>query len=488
MRCRTRPRGDAGVSTVLGAILLFGLIFVVFATLRFSFVPNWENDREAQQMLVAQDEMTSFKSALDRLLANQTTSSVSTTLDLAGPHTTFLGTFGAYATASFTPGASGPVFAADLFNYVLQNGQTVSTEVFNTTVNTAPITNIGAVESLRLRFNYTEAAAHKNKDSVQMQVKDSAGVVLGTFVVSITCSQDCDEDDNLFVNVESDDAGGNVLYSQGVAVNDPSNPKTLATYWVDVLDPTFRFAQILANAPTPFSIQLTDDGLRSQYAITYSQVTSQGNVLVAGGSPVGSALNTGGLGGSLVFAANNQRFPRQTMVLENGAIVLDQPGVGQVFLVPPDLRVQPIGTILAITVSSLTLTGTQASITGEANVQLQANLAGVSSFAGQSPHLVLNYTTAYPALYARYVTARMQAAGLLSTGCGNAGARPSCNYKVACLDATGAAVACSLATARSVQVDVYGYTNSDADDQSQAPSYDVTLQATTGSVNFVLLP
>jgi hypothetical protein len=472
---RTRRPDERAVSTVLGAILLFGLLVVTFATLRATFVPKWENDREAEQMLVAQDELASFKSSLDRLVANQTTSSISTNLDLGAPHTTFLGTFGASGSVSFAPGAAGPNVTADLFQVLLQNGNAVSTESWTSVVNTVPITNVGAVESLRLRFTVAEDTLHKNKDSVQMQVKDAAGAVLGTFVVAINCDQDCDADDNIFVNIESDDAGGNVLYNQGYAVSSPANPKASATYWVDVLDPNYRFGQLLAGAPTPFGITLTDDGLSAQYAITYTQITPQGNVIIAGGAPQGIPLTASFLGGRLAFDSANQYYPVQNIVMEGGAIILDQPGSGQTFLTPPDFRVTPLGTTVSISMSAQALTGGQQQLGGEANVQLQAHVVSVSSFAGQAPHLAFNFTTAYPTLYRTYFEGAMKSAGLLSSGCAGTGNRPACNYA-------------THQGTNWLQLDVYGYTNSAADDASDTPAYDVALEASSGTIAFNMLP
>jgi hypothetical protein len=473
----SRNGKDAGVSTVLGAILLVGLVFVVFATLRMSFVPHWEEEREAQQMVQTQGQLAAFKSSMDRLLANQTAAAVTTHLGLGGPHTTFLGTFGSHGSVSFTPGAAGPALTADLFNLILQDGQTITTEVFNTTVNTQPVADVQQVESFRLRFTMSTNELHRNRDSVILKVLDQQGVSVGTFVVWLTCENNdaCKKDRDLFLNVETADSAGNVLYSQGYSVNDPKNPKDFATYWVDVLDPTYRFAQLLAGVPKPFTIQMTDDGLRSEYAITYLQATSQGTVLVSSGETSGSVLDSGQAGGLLMVASKNQYYPRQDLRLENGALILDQPGSGTVFVIPPDFRVTPFGTSVNIRMSVQSLTGPAANIEGDSNVQLRARVDSVTAFAGTAPQIAFNYTTGSPGLYAKWFTIQMQNAGLQSTDCEAAGNRPQCNYEI-------------FQGPDWVRLVVHGFRNSDADNQSQTPAYDVGLQATLGTIAFELVP
>ena len=481
MTARSRPRrlrrgrADEGALTeVLGAILLFGLLVVTFMSLRVSFVPKWENDREAQQMLVAQDELGAFKTALDLMVANQTGSSVSTLLQLGAPHTTIFGRFGAYGSVGFVPGASGPHLTADQFQYILQNGVSVASESWTSTTGAGAISNVGEVQSFRLRFTISEQSLHKNYDSLQLQVKDASNVVLGTMVATLHCDHDCKASDNVFLVVETDDAGGNVLYSQGYAVSSPSNPRTSATFWVDVLDPTYRFTQLLSGAPTPFNLALTDDGLSAEYAITYRQITQQGTIQQGGGGQ-SVLLDTALTGGTLTYRALNQYFPQQTLILENGALLVDQPGTGSAFVVPPDLQVAPAGTALAVHLGLAQLSGAAAQIAGSANVQLQARASDLSSATGVTPHLVLNFTTTHPGAYRSYFTTVLGGIGLQSSGCAAAGNRPACNYQV-------------TQGTTWVQVDLYGYTNSDADNASATPAYDVTLELASGTIAFALVP
>lgn len=58
---------EAATSTIIGAVLLLGIIFSVFAIVRLGYVPEWKNDAEYSHMNDVYEDMADLKSKIDMM-------------------------------------------------------------------------------------------------------------------------------------------------------------------------------------------------------------------------------------------------------------------------------------------------------------------------------------------------------------------------------------------------------------------------------------
>ncbi|WP_240664295.1 hypothetical protein [Methanosarcina sp. MSH10X1] len=58
---------EAATSTIIGAVLLLGIIFSVFAIVRIGYVPEWKSDAECSHMNDVYEDMADLKSKIDMM-------------------------------------------------------------------------------------------------------------------------------------------------------------------------------------------------------------------------------------------------------------------------------------------------------------------------------------------------------------------------------------------------------------------------------------
>ncbi|MEA3165321.1 MAG: hypothetical protein QOJ26_165, partial [Thermoplasmata archaeon] len=104
---RRRP-DEPAVSSVLGAILVFGLLIMTLVTVQVNFVPVWDKQRERDQSLRVTQQMGTIKADLERIAANQTGTALSEPITLTRERGfSFFGATVLPGTARYTPTSTG---------------------------------------------------------------------------------------------------------------------------------------------------------------------------------------------------------------------------------------------------------------------------------------------------------------------------------------------------------------------------------------------
>ena len=186
MTVNRQRRDEAAVSTVLGAVLVFGLLVLTLVTIQVKFVPVWDRDREADLMETVSQQMATLKSDADRQADNRTSVPVTDplTLGTGGGFGFFRGTELPGALRYEPPAAGGGfTVTASQANLLARNGRSIyaGTETW-TQIAGDSVDAVGEVDHLRLRVE--TPAAWDTGDSVTLTVTDFNGAYAGKFVLT----------------------------------------------------------------------------------------------------------------------------------------------------------------------------------------------------------------------------------------------------------------------------------------------------------------
>ncbi len=461
-----RARGRLGddvhaVSAVIGAVMIMAIGVSTFVAIQVEFVPQWEKEKEAKLTLEVEDQLATLMSALDRMQQDQTEASIGTRIGLA-PEDAFMGSGGVGNSIAFEPSAVALDIQAAEFKKTVVDDIVVSDESWTTVGSFGdPIEDITDILDWRILLH---GVSQKDEGkSTILKIRDTNDNLLGTFTVYIR------KDGETWIMKEALDADNNVLYDQGQEFKLKSKAG-LDDYWVDILDPEYRFDRVVADAAKPLKIVMNDDGLEAEYAIAYKTSTGGERVIGVGSNdPISLQKNI--QGGRIAYESRNTYFPDQTYSLENGGLVLSQSDTDEAMRVEPDFQVTAVGSTVDIKVGLAALDGDETHLSGKSSAQVIARVTDRSNVAGEAPSITINATTPYPVAYEAFWDSALVAAGLTSTDC----ATPSedCHYEIT----TGTDWA---------KLVVYGFTVVDADPNN--PAYDVALTINETEVDIRLLP
>lgn len=403
-------RRDEGVSSVLGAILVFGLLVVTLAVVQARFVPVWTEDREARHMETVADQFAAFASDLHRMAANQSQAGVSDPLTMRAPEGFRLfrpaGTLP--GSVAFTPSAPGAGFAlrADPLRLQSRNGLDFFGlgEQWTAFPAATTVQDVVRVDHLRVRVdmipgNYSDGA------SATLTLTNATGAFAGRAVVTF---RDFPSEQALETTVY--DASGRAISSDVEAFFQQTS---VDYFYVDLLDPSLLFRSVLASAAAPFDVALSRSGLDADY--TLAAMTVSGPTAGQGGFVVDDYAFEAP-SGRLALDARNERFPRQSYVVENGAVLVVQDD-GAAMRVPPPVRVAASSTQVLLSWTMPGLAGDSAAVSGSSSVSLvAAPTEERTDLVGVARQVTLRIPTAYPAVWQAWLDDTLRAAGLSPTG------------------------------------------------------------------------
>jgi hypothetical protein len=182
-------------------------------------------------------------------------------------------------------------------------------------------------------------------------------------------------------------------------------------FYVNLLDPNLLFRTVLSATQTPFDLSLVRTGLAADYTIAATTLSS--GQTGSGGLVIPSyALEVPA--GKLSLEAHNAQFPSQTFVLENGALIVEQPD-GVAMRVPPALRVSATNLQASLAWTLPALSGDPANLAGSASAAAVLTPTGArNDILGMAGAVTLRIPTAYPAVWQTFLDDQLRGAGLSS--------------------------------------------------------------------------
>ena len=398
-----RMRADEkGVSAVLGAVLMFGLLVAALAMIQVQFVPVWQAQKEANLSTTVSNQLAQLNADMGRQVGNASAAGISDPLTLAAPGFTFFSGNTDPGTVSFTPVADGITVSSNQLT-IQQQGDVQYYGLGETWTPIAggTITDIDNVLHLRLRIDM--GPAYDDGDTATLTITDADGDFAGKAVVTFL---EFPSEDAL--EVRTYNAANNELSSDAEAYFQQA---AFNFIYFDLLDSTLLFRDVIAASEPPFSITVSDVGLLADYTIVYD--TSQGGgSRVGGGGIVVDDYERSSPGGYLRVTRPNRELPQQTYTLEYGAILLDQAD-GSAMVVPPPFDVSVSGTQVLVTWSVPGPSGQANAISGSSQVNVNLSPVGTgNSVSGVAPRLTFTLVTEHPSLWAAFWDGRMVDASL----------------------------------------------------------------------------
>lgn len=389
---------ENGVATVVGAVLIAAVVFAGVAAYRVNHVPVHVAQAEASAMAGTVDALLRLSQEIDH---GGTTSGGGTPLRLSRERATILEPPSIPHSVAFEPAranaSQGIALQAPSILIVERDGLPVlSTSENWTPIDATTLSGMGAIHSFRLRID--SITRHNDNDNVTVAITGN-GSLIARVVVNVTYDS---EPGSYDIRLRVTDANGLVAFDQGTAYH---ITRTIAPYWLNLLDPEYRVGALLASAPRPIGVTLTTadnpsktgqgGSLSAHFAVSSTPADGSTNYLNMGALASDPRASAGG--GRLVYRADLMGHVPQTFTMEHGALLVSQPD-GDAFRSPPPLRAVSEGGRTVVHLAAPTLTGVPAHVAGGvASVRVQ--MGTEQSFVGLVTNVTLDVATQHPSAW-----------------------------------------------------------------------------------------
>lgn len=423
--CRTH---EDGVSNVLGAILMFGLLVITLSVIQVRFVPVWTEDREARHAQALADTLAQLKNDLDRQAGNDTAPALTTNLPLTstGGFRLFQPPVKGAGTAQFTPSPSGtgidltttkPLQILRLGGHDLfASGNAWDPQLEGQT----QVTNVAAIHHLRERIDLTDDASgdsyldpdspaeYQDGDSVIIEIFDNTDA-LNPIATVTTRFHSTGGGSEVWFEITVQDGDGEIISTDFEAMFQSVD---IDNQFFDLLDGALFLEPLLAGADPPFTIKLTESGLLADYQVIFTDADSGAL------SGTGGQLETAGYtltmpSGRIEVDGQNQKYPDQTYILENGAVLLEQ-GTGATVIAAPAMAASIGPSVAALSWTVAGLDGSGLAITGDRVGVVSSPTGTTADIWVIAPQLTLTIPTEHGSAWATFLEDMLQDAGWMA--------------------------------------------------------------------------
>lgn len=401
---------DRGLTVVIGAILVAGLLFATVVTIRVRYVPTWTEDAEAIHMRTVEQQLATLTADIGRQTQNVTQQSITDPVSLGTGHPGFFRTRSPAHGLTLAGADRSIVLSSNRIRVQEEDGSSfLGVDETWTPISAATDSLIEAVDrAISFRLRLDSVSDDNAGDQVQIRITDADGAAAGQITVSIATHPG-----GVDVNYRTLSPASAELFDQGDSYAD----QTITPYWIDLLRPDLRFAALLSATKAPFRLTLdlthADSGagnrdIEAEYAATYSYANGGTSIIAGGGGQVRTNWAETYADGMLSYEADNQRFPAQEYHLESGALILEQSD-GDVFAIEPSFEVALVGNVTRVEMTIPVISGRAASLRGQGTAAVTAHANGRSTLLAQMPRLNITLETDHPALWAALWTAELDA-------------------------------------------------------------------------------
>lgn len=420
---RARDGDVAAVSSVLGAILVFGLLIVSLIVIQVEFVPVWDKQRERDQGLRVAQQMGTIKADLERIAFNQTGTALSEPISLTREEGfSFFGGVVLPGTARYTPTTAGAGLTLATANPVAiqsSGGQSLYGLSEDWSWTGTAKTSILDIAHLRLRIPNPQGLP-SGAGSLVLTASDTSANCVGEVRLvhsGTTATSKAIETQVYPARVPAaatcDPTPIDIRYSFiGTAAATPATHY----FYVDVL--ATPFAAVIASVPAtqyPLQVAFVQGNTGGQGAIVYDEATPFGPIRSGGSGVVLPNLSRSLASGTLFVSLNHQRLPAQTYSFEYGAMFLDQPD-GSAMVGPPGFSLATSAGQAMLSWAVPTLIGGSSAVTGApaATVTLVPAASGTALRLAASD-ITFTLTTPHAPAWANFWRERFALAGLVET-------------------------------------------------------------------------
>ena len=319
-------RDDGAVSTVFGAILVFGLLVATAAFINVYYVPSWVADDEARH---AQDVFVDFSAIpchIDELvLANNTDVVSRQRIELGCGGIPIVSPVMSWGSLGTVPYEGNFTVKADVRTENITKNFTAD----NLTVWGGNVTNISSISKFYIYYSKNL----ENDDTIFINLTDQ-GDQSGRAEIRV-------EDRKRCTMSAWDDDGNKILDELLITANFPNKD-----YTIDLLSPCYGFSKVLDDANTTYNLSITTETSTSdgyiypiieyyEYAKTVEPYTKTSN-------------------GIMVYRSMNRYFLDQQFIYQNGAVFLCQPPDASM-RIAPGITAEDVGNCTWVTIPMVTV-------------------------------------------------------------------------------------------------------------------------------------
>ncbi len=411
---------DEGTTTVLGAILVVALIFTFMANFETNYRPVMDEDLEAAHFKSVLNQFSDLKAETEKQTQNRTLAPVSNPLHLE-PTTSkgILGGRGVTGELQFSSGTINTSYYAPTLTVLEKNGRPLGklNEAWQSAGAVSAVEDVERLDSLRIRITkqtFSEDKFEFEKGMyVKLEVTDANGNFAGWFRAYIPEKQKND------IWVEVTAGSGEILIDQEYASD--VKYKEHYQFWMDTLDPSWPFKQVLDAAAAPYSLELTYDWNsgdqkkqhKVEFSTAYLKRSAEGqDVFVGGGG--GSTLTNfrdEKAGGRLSYKIPYRHLPEVEIVLEHGALIASQEQ-GNSMVLEPHVEVEVSGTMTLVSLSLPIYQGGSDNVGGRTSALVVTKALRQETVLGTGPEFSFTIDTDYPDIWARFLDTKLSDAGL----------------------------------------------------------------------------
>ena len=385
-------RDEDGVSAVIGAILVVGLIVATTITVQTQYVPVWSEQREYGHVQTLQNQLATLKDELDRQVQNRTSFAKTTSVTMGVPAG---GSFNGQSIPdkfAFDPTPKTATWGTNAITLFGQDGRLTDAvnENWATVQTGTEVTNVFSVHSLRVKL--LDVSNTDNGDHVTVTVYGGDGLFAGDFRMLVDNADQQNNDYAIYHRTRT--ASSTVISDNPHQYSGPRAP-----IWVDLLLPEERFQQILAAAAPPMRLVLTQTEA-AEFAVTYT-IVSEGEEIIVGGGAVTNQFAKSSQSGSLVYHNFNEHYVAQEYHFEHGGLILKE-GDQALFHLRPLFNVGRVVDVTSVVMVLPGLVGNAATLAGESNAAVVTRPGLQRAYLGQAPMLGVTLQTSFPAVWATF--------------------------------------------------------------------------------------
>ncbi len=411
---------EEGTTTVLGAILVVALLFTFMANVETNYRPIWDEDKEAEHFKQVLNQFADLKAETEKQTENRTLAPVSNPLHLAPPTSKgILAGPGVRGELQFQSATINTTYFAPILTILEKNGKALGklNEAWTLAGASSSVEDIERLDSLRIRITKQTGTEDKFEFEkgmyVKLEVTDSDGNFAGWFRAYIPVKQKND------IWVEVTAASGEVLIDQEYASD--VKYKEHYQFWIDTLDPSWPFEQVLNAASAPFSLELTYDwnspDPKKQHDVEFSSAymkrsdAGQDVFIGAGGGSTATNYNDQKSGGRLAYSIPYRHLPEVDIVLEHGALIVSQEQ-GNSMVLEPHVDVERSGTMTLVSMALPIYQGSTDNVGGRTSALAVTKTIRQETVLGTGPEFDLTIETQFPDIWANFLDRKLSDAGL----------------------------------------------------------------------------
>lgn len=405
---------DDAVSSVLGGVLVFGLVVSFLIVVRVDYVPIWEEDREAGIASQARADLAAIKAESERQADNRTTDAVSLPIILGEDVAArMFAPPSVPAALTLEPGTARVHLETPELLLYERNGQGLGTidEDFRAIGSSVILEDAVAFEHLRIKINNPKDEVGPTVDDpiITLTVLRQDGIFQGDATIRLTSANDDDPNSVGFkLSVTIRGPTSLTIYEGGTNFHASEDPSVV---FVDLLDPALHFRDVLQAAQNPMDVVISESGIAAQYATVYYFSSGSEAVLTGESGLLVSDFVADYVGGTLRHETNPTHFLAQRQVVENGALILEQGGL-RTMRGDPAFSVDIVADVTFIKWTLPSLVGQADSVTEDGTTLVTLDGVESSSFTGAAARFIIQVDSDFPEAWSAFFTEVMDGAGL----------------------------------------------------------------------------